>query len=51
MRLPLANSSAITAMADDKLKVIAGELIKQVRRSVPIDWTLHEGARAKIQVM
>jgi hypothetical protein len=31
--------------------VIAAELITQVRKSVTIDWTLREGARAKIRVM
>ena len=35
-------------MGDDKLKVIAAELITQVKKSVTIDWTLREGARAKI---
>jgi len=46
-----ANHSAVQAMGDDKLKVIAAELIAQVRKSVTIDWTLREGARAKIRVM
>jgi type I restriction enzyme R subunit len=46
-----ANESAVRAMGDDKLKVIAAELISQVRKSVTIDWTLREGARAKIRVM
>ncbi len=46
-----ANSSAVEAMGDDKLKVIAAELITQVRKSVTIDWNLREGARAKIRVM
>ena len=46
-----ANESAVIAMGDDKLKVIAAELITQVRKSVTIDWTLREGARAKIRVM
>ncbi len=46
-----ANESAVTAMGDDKLKVIAAELITQVRKSVTIDWTLRESARAKIKVM
>ncbi len=45
------NESAIKAMGDDKLKVIAAELISQVRKSVTIDWTLREGARAKIRVL
>jgi uncharacterized protein YpuA (DUF1002 family) len=38
-------------MGDAKLKVIAAELITQVRKSVTIDWTLRESARAKIRVM
>ncbi len=45
------NESAMTAMGDDKLKVIAAELIKMVRKSVTIDWTLRESARAKIRVI
>ena len=46
-----ASESAVKAMGDDKLKVIAAELITQVRKSVTIDWTLRESARAKIRVM
>jgi type I restriction enzyme R subunit len=46
-----ANDSAKQAMGDDKLKVIAGELIRQVRTSVTIDWQYREGARAKIRVL
>ena len=46
-----ANASAVQAMGDDKLKLIAAELITQVRKSVSIDWTLREGARAKIRVL
>lgn len=46
-----ANESAVQAMGDDKLKLIAAELISQVRKSVSIDWTLRESARAKIRVM
>ena len=45
------NDSAKQAMGDDKLKVIAAELISQVKKSVTIDWTLRESARAKIKVM
>ncbi|MDI1313361.1 type I restriction endonuclease subunit R [Prosthecobacter sp.] len=45
------NNSAVQAMGDDKLKVIAAELITQVRKSVTIDWTLRESARARIRVM
>jgi type I restriction enzyme R subunit len=46
-----ANDSAVQAMGDAKLKVIAAELITQVKKSVTIDWTLREGARARIRVM
>ena len=38
-------------MGDDKLKLIAAELIGQVKKSVTIDWTLRESARARIKVM
>jgi len=46
-----ANDSAVQAMGDAKLKVIAAELISRVRTSVTIDWTLRESARAKIRVI
>ncbi len=46
-----ANESAVVAMGDDKLRVIAAELISKVRQSVSIDWTLRESARARIRVM
>ena len=46
-----ANDSAVQAMGDDKLKLIAAELITQVKKSVSIDWTLRESARARIRVM
>jgi type I restriction enzyme R subunit len=46
-----ANSSAVEAMGNDELKVIAAELVTMVRKSVTIDWTLRESARAKIRVM
>ncbi len=45
------NDSAVQAMGDAKLRVIAAELITKVRQSVTIDWTLREGARARIKVM
>jgi len=46
-----SNDSAKQAMGDDKLKLIAAELISQVKKSVTIDWTLRESARARIKVM
>jgi len=45
------NESAVKAMGDDKLKVIAAELVTQVKKSVTVDLTLREGARVKIRVM
>jgi type I restriction enzyme R subunit len=46
-----ANNSALEVMGKDSLKVIATELVTQVRKSVTIDWTLRESARAKIKVL
>ncbi len=46
-----ANESAVKAMGNQELRVIAAELVTQVRKSVTIDWTLRESARAKIKVM
>jgi type I restriction enzyme R subunit len=46
-----ANDSAVEAMGKDELKVIATELVTRVRKSVTIDWTLRESARAKIKVL
>jgi len=45
-----ANESAVRAMGDQKLRVIAAELVTKVRGSVTIDWTLRESARAGIKV-
>ena len=46
-----AASDEATEMRDDKFKVRAAEIITQVRQSVAIDWTLHDGARVKIRVV
>jgi len=46
-----ANDSAVKVMGKAELKVIATELVTQVRKSVTIDWTLRESARAKIKVL
>ena len=45
------NSSARVIMGDDKLKLIATELVTKVRESVTIDWNLREHARANIRVL
>ena len=46
-----AHENAVRAMGIPELKVIAAELVTQVRKSVTLDWTLRESARAKIKVM
>jgi type I restriction enzyme R subunit len=43
------NGSAREVMGDDKLRLIAAELITQVRKSVTIDWTLR-GAKIRVIV-
>jgi type I restriction enzyme R subunit len=45
------NESAKQAMGSQELRVIATELVTQVRKSVTIDWTERESAKAKIRVM
>ena len=45
------NDSAVQAMGDKSLRLIAAELVTQVRKSVTIDWTLRESARARIKVL
>jgi len=38
-------------MGVPELRVIAAELVTQVRKSVTINWTLRESARAKISLL
>lgn len=45
------NKSAADVLGDAQLKVIAQELVKAVRRSITIDWTLKESTRANIRVI
>jgi type I site-specific restriction-modification system R (restriction) subunit len=45
------NESARVLMGDDKLRLIATELVTRVRESVTIDWNLREQARASIRVI
>jgi type I site-specific restriction-modification system R (restriction) subunit len=44
-------SRAVKVLGDETLKTIAQELVAAVRRSVTIDWTVRENARAQIRVM
>ena len=45
------NDSAVQVLGDETLKTIAHELVKAVRKSVTIDWTVRENARAQIRVI
>jgi type I restriction enzyme R subunit len=45
------NESAVKVLGDETLKTIAHELVAAVRRSVTIDWTMRESARAQIRVI
>ncbi|MDH1221886.1 type I restriction endonuclease subunit R [Aeromonas caviae] len=45
------NESAIQMMGDDKLKLIAHELLMSLRENVSVDWAHRESARARMRVM
>ena len=44
------NESAMEVMGNDKLKLIAAELVNEVRNSVSVDWWKFEQRRNKIRV-
>ncbi len=44
------NDSAVAVLGDDKLKIIARELVETVRKNVTIDWTVRENVRAQLRV-
>jgi len=45
------NDSAVVALGDETLKVIAREIADKVRKNATIDWTMKESARAKLMVI
>ena len=45
------NESAVKAMGDVNLRVIAHELLVQVRGSLSVDWVQRESARARLRVL
>lgn len=45
------NESAVQLMGDDKLRVIAHELLKSLRENVSVDWAHRESARARMRVL
>jgi type I site-specific restriction-modification system R (restriction) subunit len=44
------NNSAVEVMGNDALKVIAHELLTNLKGSVTVDWSHRESARAKMRV-
>ncbi|TVQ84513.1 MAG: type I restriction endonuclease subunit R [Chromatiaceae bacterium] len=45
------NESALQVMGDDKLRVIAHELLVSLRENVAVDWAHRESARARMRVL
>ncbi|MFZ4629237.1 MAG: type I restriction enzyme endonuclease domain-containing protein [Blastocatellia bacterium] len=45
------NESAVQIMGDDKLKVIAHELLVSLRENVSVDWAHRDSARARMRVL
>ena len=45
------NDSAVAVLGDETLRLIAQELVKAVRNSITIDWTMRENVRAKMRVI
>lgn len=45
------NDSAVAILGDETLRLIAQELVKAVRNSITIDWTVRENVRAKMRVI
>lgn len=45
------NESAVQVMGDDKLKVVAHELLKRLRENATVDWAHREPSRARMRVL
>jgi len=45
------NESAVNLLGDETLKKIAKELVETVQKNLTIDWSIREGARAKLRVL
>ncbi|MCC6916398.1 type I restriction endonuclease subunit R [Nitrosomonas sp.] len=45
------NDSAVQMMGDDKLKLIAHELLMSLRENVSVDWAHRDSARARMRVL
>lgn len=49
-RILAENDSAIQLLGDDKLRVIATELVISVRNNISVDWMHRDSARAKLRI-
>lgn len=45
------NESAVQLMGDDKLRLIAHELLMSLRENITVDWAHRESARARLRVL
>jgi type I restriction enzyme R subunit len=45
------NDSAVAVLGEETLRLIAQELVKVVRNSITIDWTVRENVRAQMRVI
>ena len=45
------NQSAVEAMGNAHLRLIAHELLEQVRKNVTVDWHIKEAARARMRIL
>ncbi len=45
------NESAVKAMGNDQLKVIAHELLVSLKSNISVDWAHRDSARAKMRVL
>lgn len=45
------NDSAVAVLGDETLQTIAQELVRAVRSSITIDWTVRENVRAQMRVI
>jgi type I restriction enzyme R subunit len=44
------NTSAVEVMGNEKLRIIASELVKSIRNKAGVDWWMHENRRAAVRV-
>jgi type I restriction enzyme R subunit len=44
------NPSAVEVMGNDKLRIIASELVQAIRKDAGVDWWMHDNRRAAVRV-